>query len=254
MRSNPEVATDSSPSSALPRVVGRASDWAGFIAFGLLAIKTFQRMPELSILLLPTIAHELFTAMGFLIRDRARATHRHAGAQLAAYGGTFLVFGFFNAARTWRPELLTPTAYSLAAMLGGSLWLAGSLLAPFSVWTLRYSISIEPQARRMIRTGPYAYIRHPIYLGYCLQYGGLLMLYPSQVFAAALLIWSALTLLRIRWEEDVLVTAFPEYEEYRRVTGALLPLRFGKIAVVRSGRSNAAAVLRSPVTKTRLAD
>lgn len=242
MRSNLAVATDSSPSPARPRFVGRASDWAGFIAFGLLAIRTLQRMPELSVFLLPTIAHELFTAMGFLIRDRAKGAHRHAGAQLAAYGGTFLVFGFFNAARTWRPELLTLTGYSVLATLGALLWLAGSLLAAVSVWTLRYSISIEPQARRMIRTGPYTYVRHPIYLGYCFQYGGLLMLYPSQHFGAVLLIWSALTLMRIRWEEHVLATTFPEYEEYRRATGALLPLRFGKFAVVQSGRSNVAAM------------
>jgi protein-S-isoprenylcysteine O-methyltransferase Ste14 len=254
MRSDLAAVTHSCPSSASPRVVGRASDWAGFIAFGALALWTFRRMPGLGTLLLPTIVHELFIAMGFLIRDRAKVARRHAGAQVAAYGGTFLVFGFFHAARTWRPELLTPTGYSLVATLGALLWLAGSLLAPFSVWTLRHSISIEPQARRMIRTGPYAYVRHPIYLGYCIQYGGLLMLYPSQVFAATLLVWSALTLMRIRWEEDVLVTAFPEYEEYRCATGALLPLRFRKIAVVQSGRSHAAAILRGPVTKTRLVD
>ncbi len=254
MRSHLAAVTHSCPSSGSPRVVGRVSDWAGFIAFGALALWTFGRMPGVGTLLLPTIVHELFIAMGFLIRDRAKAARRHAGAQLAAYGGTFLVFGFFHAARTWRPELLTLTGYSLLATPGALLWLAGSLLAPFSVWTLRHSISIEPQARRMIRTGPYAYVRHPIYLGYCLQYGGLLMLYPSQVFGVVLVIWSALTLMRIRWEEHVLVTAFPEYEEYRRTTVALLPLRFRKLSVVRSGRANAAAVLRSPATKTRLAD
>ena len=80
------------------------------------------------------------------------------------------------------------------------------------------------------------------------------MFYPSQVFAAVLLTWSALTLMRIRWEERVLAAAFPEYEEYRRVTGALLPLRFGKTAVVHSDRSNAAAIWRGRATKTRLAD
>ena len=152
------------------------------------------------------------------------------------------MFGFFNAARTWKPELLTLTGSALPVTLGGLLWLSGSLLAPFSVWALRYSISIEPQARRMIQTGPYGYVRHPIYLAYCLQYGGLLMLYPSQLFAAVLLIWSALTLMRIRWEEQVLASVFPEYEEYRRATGALLPLRFGKFAVAKSDRSNAAAM------------
>ena len=254
MRSNLVAVPRPFPSQARPRGVGRGSDWAGFVAFGALAIWTFFRMPGLGILLLPTIAHELFMAMGFLIRDRAKATRRRAGAQVAAYGGTFLVFGFFHAARTWKPELLTTTAHSLIATPGLLLWLAGSLLAPFSVWALRYSFSIEPQARRMVRTGPYAYVRHPIYLGYCFQYGGLLMLYPSQVFAAVLLIWSALTLMRIRWEEHVLATAFPEYEEYQRATGALLPLRFRKTVVVHSDRSNAAAIWRGRATKTRLAD
>jgi protein-S-isoprenylcysteine O-methyltransferase Ste14 len=219
----------------------RASDWTGFIVFGAIGVWTLRRLPGVGVFLLPTLAHELFMAGAFLIRDREKAATRHAPAQVAAYGGTFLVFGFFHAARIFWPELLATGSGPLVATLGGFLWLAGSLLAPWSLWTLRHAFSLEAQARRMVRSGPYRHVRHPIYLGYILQYGGLLLLYPSNVFAVVLVVWFGLTLIRMRYEEQTLAKAFPEYEVYRCATGALFPFKIGK-AFVRSGNGKVATV------------
>lgn len=209
----------------------RWSDGVGFVFFAGLAAWTLRRMPEVGIFLLPTLAHELFVALAFLLRDRPKAAHPTLAARIAAYGGTFLILGFFHAARSWRPEWLTQTTIAPVGIAGGLLWLTGSLLVVFSIWSLRYAFSIEPEARRVVRNGAYAFVRHPIYLGYVLQYGGVSLIYPSPVLGATVLAWLALTLTRIRYEEQVLVRAFPEYEAYRRSTGALIP-RFAEQGVL----------------------
>jgi protein-S-isoprenylcysteine O-methyltransferase Ste14 len=215
----------SSPSEATePPVVGSASDWVGFIVFTALAAWTLRRMPAVGVFLLPTIAHELVSAVGFLIRDRARATCRTLTAQLAAYGSTFLLFAFFHIVRLLRPEWFAPTNYQTVGAAGLLMWLCGSAVSISAMWALRYAMSIEPQARRMIRTGPYRHVRHPIYLGYVLQYGGILLMYPTRAFAIAIMLWLAITVARIRYEERVLASAFPEYQTYRLSTGALFPL------------------------------
>jgi len=205
-------------------MVSRASDWAGFIVFASLAAWTLRRMPAVGVFLLPTIAHELVSALAFLIRDGARATCRTLTAQLAAYGGTFLLFAFFQAVRLVKPEWLAPTNYPTMGATGLLMWLCGSAVSLSALWALRYAMSIEPQARRLVRNGPYRHVRHPVYLGYVLQYGGLLLMYPTLAFAIAVMAWLGITGARIRYEERVLVSAFPEYHEYRTSTGALLPV------------------------------
>lgn len=203
----------------------RKSDVTGFVFFAGLAVWTLSRMPEVGIFLLPTLAHELFVAVAFLMRDRAKAAHPTPAARAAAYGGTFLIIGFFHAARSWRPEWLTQNSSLGLSGTGALLWLAGSLLVVLSIWSLRYAFSIEPEARRVVRNGAYRFVRHPIYLGYVLQYVGVWLIYPSPALAATFLTWFVLTLARIHFEEKVLVGAFPEYREYKRAIGALVPLR-----------------------------
>jgi protein-S-isoprenylcysteine O-methyltransferase Ste14 len=205
-------------------VVSRASDWAGFIVFAALAAWTLRRMPAVGVFLLPAIAHELVSALAFLIRDGARATCRTLTAQLAAYSGTFLLFAFFQTVRLAKPEWLAPTNYPTMGATGLLMWLCGSAVSLSALWALRYAMSIEPQARRLVRSGPYRHVRHPVYLGYVLQYGGLLLMYPAIAFAIAVMAWLAITVARIRYEERVLASAFPEYHEYRLSTGAVLPV------------------------------
>ncbi|HXW08886.1 MAG TPA: isoprenylcysteine carboxylmethyltransferase family protein [Vicinamibacterales bacterium] len=201
----------------------RWSDVAGAVCFAGLAAWTLTRMPEVGVFLLPTLTHELFVAIAFLLRDRPKAVHSAPAARAVAYGGTFLILGFFHAARTWWPGWLAQGGVPQIAVLGAILWLAGSLLVIFSVWSLRYAFSIEPEARRVVRSGAYTFVRHPIYLGYVLQYGGVWLIYPSAALGLVLLVWLGLTLARIRFEEHVLAQTFPQYDEYRRRTGALFP-------------------------------
>jgi len=204
----------------------RMSDVAGFVFFAAFAASFFVRMPEMSVLLVPIIGKELFTAWTFLIRERPQAAVGTFRARFAAYAGSFVLIGFFHAVRTWSPESFTINAVPQIAAIGGMLWLVGTVLVAIALWSLRYAFSIEPEARRVVRTGPYKFVRHPVYAAYVLQYLGIWLIYPSIVLAVGIAIWFGLTVTRMHFEERILMQAFPEYESYKRRTGALFPTQF----------------------------
>lgn len=204
----------------------RVADVAGFVFFAAFAATLFFRMPEMSVLLVPMIGKELFTAWTFLIRERPQAAVGTFQARFAAYAGSFLLIGFFNAARTWSPESFTINAVPQIAALGGLLWLAGTVFVGIALWSLRHAFSIEPEARHVVRTGAYRFVRHPVYAAYVLQYLGIWLIYPSIVLALGIASWFGLTLVRMHFEERILRHTFPEYESYKRTTGALFPTQF----------------------------
>lgn len=211
-------------SSLIARAYGRWSDIVGFVFFASMAAALLARLPELGLLLLPSIGKEVFTAYTFLRRDRARAAVGTIPARFAAYAGSFVMIGALHALKTWRPEALALTPVREMVAVGAVIWLAGTTLVVVSIWTLRYAFSIEPEARRLVRNGPYQFVRHPVYAGYVLQYLGFLIIAPSAALALALLVWFALTLVRMTYEEQVLAATFDEYATYRETTGALAPL------------------------------
>jgi protein-S-isoprenylcysteine O-methyltransferase Ste14 len=143
-----------------------------------------------------------------------------------AYAHSFLPMVFLEAASRWRPDWLRPVGDPGVNLLGIGLWLAGGLVAFWPMWHLRKAFSIEPQARVLVTSGPYRFARHPIYTVYLLINAGLWLRHPTPQFAAVLAIWGVLLLVRVRYEEQVLAAAFPEYEHYRKRVGAFGP-RFG---------------------------
>ena len=135
--------------------------------------------------------------------------------RFAAGAGTFLGIGIVMLA----PEELSSGLYlgSLLSIIGGTV---------FSVWatlTLARSISIMPQARKLVTAGPYAFVRHPLYLGEFVVLFGL-ALQHSMPWALLLLgIQSVFQFERMKYEERVLAQAFPNYADYTARTARLLP-------------------------------
>ena len=77
---------------------------------------------------------------------------------------------------------------------------------------------------RLIQTGPYAYLRHPIYTGIIFGFiGGVLVLGQYRGVLGLILIVAAL-IQKARSEEGLLTQSLgPAYLNYRRHTGFLLP-------------------------------
>lgn len=107
------------------------------------------------------------------------------------------------------------------ALIGGGLITLGNILDVWGYLVLCRSFAIVPEARELKTTGPYRWVRHPVYLGQFLAQGGVWLFFARWhvVWIALYVTFVALQLYRSKLEERVLAEAFGEpYEEYRRRT------------------------------------
>jgi protein-S-isoprenylcysteine O-methyltransferase Ste14 len=108
--------------------------------------------------------------------------------------------------------------------IGSALCIAGWAVTLWAFAHLRGSFSIFAEVRELVRSGPYSFVRHPLYAGEILNWIGLGILYagwPVALYTAGLV---ALQVARARVEERKLRAALgPVYEEYSAGTGFLWP-------------------------------
>ncbi len=117
-----------------------------------------------------------------------------------------------------RAELsLTETLLASAASF------LGTALSTIALAHLGRSFSLMAEARRLVTTGPYRIVRHPLYLFEELAAVGVLIqflsIYTALIFVAH--IW--IQLQRIKNEESILEKTFPEYQHYKSTTARLIP-------------------------------
>ena len=91
---------------------------------------------------------------------------------------------------------------------------ASTAFTVWGMWTLRRSFSITVEARALVTTGPYRFIRHPIYLGEILSSCAVAFWRFSSWNLAILMIFVVIQIARSRWEERKLENNFPEYGKY----------------------------------------
>jgi protein-S-isoprenylcysteine O-methyltransferase Ste14 len=188
---------------------------AGALLYGRFAyaqLTSFAREPRASVLLV-VLVETLFSVF-FLIRSRAQATSRAALDWVAAAGGTFA------------PLLLRPVPGAPDVAIGQALQLAGAALAFLGIGALNRSVALVPSYRGLKRSGPYRWVRHPLYSAYTLGNVGYLISHPS--WGNGVLVAAAIgfALLRIHAEERFL-SRFPEYVEYgQRTRWRLIPFVF----------------------------
>lgn len=103
------------------------------------------------------------------------------------------------------------------------LSLAGFAIGFWAVLHLGRSFGVLVAVRPVVTSGPYRFLRHPIYLGHVLQMAGLLLAHGSLLVTALVAAHLALTLYRARLEEDRLAEHSVLYREYRLRTGFLFP-------------------------------
>jgi protein-S-isoprenylcysteine O-methyltransferase Ste14 len=139
--------------------------------------------------------------------------------------GVLLLPAFFSG---W-PALPTFPGDTVLEILGLGMWIAGLILVDVSAWVLgRFLVSSAEVQRdhRLVREGPYRWIRHPMYTANVAMALGLALTFlslPLLVLAAGL---AALASYRARLEEDLLRSPQGfgrEYESYAGQTGRFLP-------------------------------
>jgi protein-S-isoprenylcysteine O-methyltransferase Ste14 len=112
--------------------------------------------------------------------------------------------------------------------LGFAMLTLGILLLWFAHYHLGRSFSsfvAMKQGQAFVNTGPYRYIRHPIYTAYFLNYlGGGLLASNIVLTLVPEICFCIMVILRIGKEEDMLLAEFGEqYQAYMSKTGRFLP-------------------------------
>ncbi|MCL4369175.1 MAG: isoprenylcysteine carboxylmethyltransferase family protein [Actinobacteria bacterium] len=170
--------------------------------------------PAALFLSLLTIAYLLLIVTAYLRRGPDEPLGRGDwGAQLAALLGANLL----------TPLSLLPGGSSGLETLAVLASIAGLALSFWAVWHLGPAFSIVPEARRAVQTGPYRWVRHPLYLAGFVIGLGLLVAGFSPAALGLFLGFAGCQALRMGYEEDLLADRVPEYREYRQRTWALLP-------------------------------
>ncbi|MGH9747382.1 MAG: methyltransferase family protein [Candidatus Acidiferrales bacterium] len=175
--------------------------WIAFAAYWLWAARTQKRVQQREPVL-ARLAHVAFMACGFFLLYSK-------DPRLAALNRRFL------------PD------QQWIAMLGALLAAVG---VGFAIWARRHigknwsgEVTIR-QEHELIRTGPYAHIRHPIYTGLLAAVAGTaLVIGEYRALLALGLVLIGFTF-KARREEALLEKQFgPAFDEHRRRTGFFLP-------------------------------
>lgn len=101
--------------------------------------------------------------------------------------------------------------------------LVANVLAVVTLRFLGRSLSVMPEARRLVQSGPYRIVRHPLYLCELFATLAVFLQYRTPLALALLATAAALQIKRASWEEQVLARAFPDFAAYRAKTAFLLP-------------------------------
>ncbi len=149
---------------------------------------------------------QMWVVVAYLIRRPARAVSRRLGDWLLAFGGTF-------GGVLFRP-VGAHTPWGLTA--GLAVQVIGLAICVASFLALGRSFGFVAADRGLVRRGPYALVRHPIYASYVLLQLGYVLQSISWRNALVMLCASGCNVGRARAEDRVLASN-PEYDDYRRI-------------------------------------
>ena len=157
---------------------------------------------------------------------------------IVVLGATIFRLKSSQSADGWEPRysafmgtFLTLALVALSPVEAGPAWrltaviiitVGGLLSALVLVWLGR-SFSITPQARALVTTGPYAVVRHPLYLCEEITVIGVMLLHFSVAAVLIVVVQWIFQLRRMSNEEQVLRSVFPEYAGYAARTPKVIP-------------------------------
>ncbi|OGO26321.1 MAG: hypothetical protein A2136_01865 [Chloroflexi bacterium RBG_16_54_11] len=182
---------------------------------------------------LSTLAYAILN----MILAHSRPASRHTGAARRILRTRYLVIAtlLFMAIIIilWRPlpVQIPLIPRMMVSLFGAALYFASLGLYIWGLWSLGKNFNASSgfgvrlqQAHALITQGPYAYIRHPMYLAVILAcWGGLLLYRTWSMLICAILMFGLIV--RAHKEEQALAGAFGnQWESYRRNVPGWFPI------------------------------
>lgn len=180
-------------------------------------ISTISSVGDLTISLLSRLclaAFYLIVGVLIMTRPHAKAQEPRMLPKVAAFVGTYL---------PWSITFLPRANHVGLDLLSSACVAIGTIMMLVTIRHLGRSFSIVPQARAVVQTGPYRWIRHPLYVSEELAILGAVLQYLSALSLAILAGHIVVQICRIRYEEALLRQTLPDYSTYEAARWRLIP-------------------------------
>jgi protein-S-isoprenylcysteine O-methyltransferase Ste14 len=157
-----------------------------------------------------------YVLLGLLVMTRAPAKAQAQGVlpRVAAFVGTYL---------PWTITFFGKTDQALPNLVSTVCVLVGMIMMLVTIRHLGGSFSLVPQARSVVQTGPYRWIKHPLYLAEEIAILGVVLQYLTPVTVLIFVLHIGVQVCRIVYEEDLLRRNCPEYSSYEASRWRLIP-------------------------------
>jgi protein-S-isoprenylcysteine O-methyltransferase Ste14 len=156
----------------------------------------------------------LLAALLIMSRSPAKAQADGLLPRAAAFVGTYM---------PWTITFFGKTDQPLPNLVSTALVLVGIVMMLVTVRHLGRSFSLVPQARSVVQTGPYRWIRHPLYLSEEIAIVGAALPFLTPLTVFILVVHFGVQVCRILYEEDLLRRTCPEYLSYEASRWRLIP-------------------------------
>ena len=182
-------------------------------------------MPPFTIAVVAVAALGLWLVPLLRMRSRNRAKTVQTIDHRARWGVSLEAVGYLMmwASGFWNRELpLLQFAAGVALLIFGVFVSFQAAAALGDMLRIDASLSTE---HRLVRRGPYRFVRHPVYSSFlCLAMGTGLLVAPWWLMGCGMVVFLCGTEIRVRVEDALLGARFgAEFEEYRRSVAAYLP-------------------------------
>jgi len=157
-----------------------------------------------------------YILLGLLIVTRPPAKAQADGLlpRIAAFVGTYM---------PWTITFFGKTDEALPNLVSTACVLIGMIMVLVTIRHLGRSFSVVPQARSVVQTGPYRWIKHPLYLAEEIAILGVVLQDLTAVTVIVLVLHIGVQVCRILYEEDLLRRNCPEYSSYEASRWRLIP-------------------------------
>ena len=156
----------------------------------------------------------MLLALLIMTRSPAKAQADGLLPRIAAFVGTYL---------PWTITFFGKTDQALPNLASTACVLIGMIMMLVTIRHLGRSFSLVPQARSVVQTGPYRWIKHPLYLAEEIAILGVVLQNLTPVTVIVLVLHIGVQVCRILYEEDLLRRNCPEYSSYEASRWRLIP-------------------------------